>query len=493
MNKQILNRYRFLMLVIFLLASFETFGYGRNWNIVSADIDGNKQDDVIINFGSAGVWAWMNNTNWNKLHSSIPKAMVAGDLDGNGKSALIFDFAPNGIWILKNQTSWTKLHDLPANNMVMTDLDANGKSDLVIDFGVNNGIWIWKNSSVWSQLHPSSAKAIAVGNLDTNPLPDVVINFGNDDVWSWMNSNLWVTVTYTYNRHCDGNTCWQDSTRSDNALEMTTIKNGTGAGYLLIDSLLAGVDLYFYWDNAANNEYYIWGDIHVHDLSPSQMLAVDLDGNGLDDVVFNFGQSGIWVKMNNSTWVNLHNASAGEISFADIDGNGKQDLIIDFLKNGIWLYMNNQNWVLLHPASPTLLNTYPNGSGVIPHKDIDVNPTSNASIEFTSVPAIGSTNLLEGRVLNVTDTTKYKVATYINVAAPGGWTKWWTKPYWTLPLTNIEADGTWKTNITTGGVDTWAPEIAAFLVPADYNPPQRSGEGEMPSELNAFPKVSVNR
>jgi hypothetical protein len=81
------------------------------------------------------------------------------------------------------------------------------------------------------------------------------------------------------------------------------------------------------------------------------VAAVDIDNNGMDDVVIDFGpQYGIWVRMNNANWVLLHGSSAQHITGADLDGNGQGDVIVDFgsAKGGIWARMNNSNWVQIN-------------------------------------------------------------------------------------------------------------------------------------------------
>ena len=60
---------------------------------------------------------------------------------------------------------------------------------------------------------------------------------------------------------------------------------------------------------------------------------------------------------------------------------------------------------------------------------------------------------------------------------------WWTKPYFAWPLTTIYSDGTWTTDITTGGADQQATQIAAFLLPNGYTPPAMSGGQALPAEL----------
>lgn len=120
--------------------------------------------------------------------------------------------------------------------------------------------------------------------------------------------------------------------------------------------------------------------------------------------------------------------------------------------------------------------------------DMMPTPCSSPTIEFTFTPPISSTLDLQGRVTCV-NPTDYKVAVYIYVSG------WWNKPTWASSLTSIRPDGTWTTDITTGGVDEQATQIAAFLVRNSYAPPQRSGEQVLPAELysNAVAYLIVER
>jgi len=110
-------------------------------------------------------------------------------------------------------------------------------------------------------------------------------------------------------------------------------------------------------------------------------------------------------------------------------------------------------------------------------------------IEFTMVPALGSFDDLKGQVLHIVP-DEYRVAVYIRVGSG-----WWTKPYFASPLTDIECDGSWTCDITTGGSDSQANIIAAFLVPADYDPPLAGGISALPAEIfqNAAASVQVSR
>jgi exo-beta-1,3-glucanase (GH17 family) len=99
------------------------------------------------------------------------------------------------------------------------------------------------------------------------------------------------------------------------------------------------------------------------------------------------------------------------------------------------------------------------------------------TITLTYVPPIGSFDNLQGHVSHVYSTS-YRIAVYIRVAG-----QWWVKPYFNAPLTTIAPNGNWTTDITTGGSDTTADSIAAFLVPLDYDPPLLGGSSTIPSSL----------
>jgi exo-beta-1,3-glucanase (GH17 family) len=115
--------------------------------------------------------------------------------------------------------------------------------------------------------------------------------------------------------------------------------------------------------------------------------------------------------------------------------------------------------------------------------------TGTPAVELTAVPPIGSSEDLRGQVWHVAP-GDYGVAVYIKVL--GGW---WTKPLWSSPVTSIECDGSWVCDITTGGEDAQATDIAAFLIPLAYTPPLAAWDAILPPELftSSAATISVNR
>ena len=88
-------------------------------------------------------------------------------------------------------------------------------------------------------------------------------------------------------------------------------------------------------------------------LNPEVIITGNMDGNGLDDVIVDLGKKyGLWIRMNNSSWVKLHSVSPEHITAADMDGNGLDDVVCDIGANGLWIRMNNSSWVKLPSVSP---------------------------------------------------------------------------------------------------------------------------------------------
>ncbi|TGO01939.1 hypothetical protein PN36_33930 [Candidatus Thiomargarita nelsonii] len=166
-------------------------------SMVTGDIDGSGQDDVIFDFPSYGIFALMNYSNWVSQHGLSANSMVTGDIDGSGQDDVIIDFGNiYGLWVWMNNSSWSKIHSLSADSMVTGDLDGNGQDDVIIDFGNIYGLWVRMNNSSWAKLHSVSAERMVTGDLDGNGQDDVIIDFDHPyDIFVWMNNNKWKPIS----------------------------------------------------------------------------------------------------------------------------------------------------------------------------------------------------------------------------------------------------------------------------------------------------------
>lgn len=113
--------------------------------------------------------------------------------------------------------------------------------------------------------------------------------------------------------------------------------------------------------------------------------------------------------------------------------------------------------------------------------------SGSPAVKLLHVPAMNSFDDLQGYVLHADPDTQ-RILVYINVG--GGW---WTKPTAAAPLTSIRSNSLWTVDITTGGADQTATDIAVYLVPAGFDTPLLMGAAELPAGLETYPQVHVTR
>jgi hypothetical protein len=117
----------------------------------------------------------------------------------------------------------------------------------------------------------------------------------------------------------------------------------------------------------------------------------------------------------------------------------------------------------------SIFNFYPN----IFAKEIKSSP----EIEITIFPKYGTTEDVGG-IVRFVNPSEYRVAVLIYVGE-----RWWTKPTFEQPFVNINQNGTWVCDITTGGDDIHSTRIAAFLIPSSFTPPQCAGRNTIPNAI----------
>ncbi len=118
-------------------------------------------------------------------------------------------------------------------------------------------------------------------------------------------------------------------------------------------------------------------------------------------------------------------------------------------------------------------------STLSPSVKYTVQPTA-PGIYISQVAPLGASGTASGLVYGL-DLSQYDgVAIYLLVSGV-----YWTKPWFSNPLTTIASDGTWSNYITTGGYDTIGTEVRAYLIPKGFAVPLVGG-GSLPSSLDGL-------
>ncbi|KHD06181.1 hypothetical protein PN36_19730 [Candidatus Thiomargarita nelsonii] len=167
-------------------------------SMVAGDIMGDTtKDDVVFNLGAAGIEVWNDHDTWFPIFNpNTPEIMVIGNLTGNVNDELVIDFGDAGIWIRWSAFTWELVHSLTAENMVIANMDRQAvyllnNDELIVDFGDRYGIWSWRPNTAngWMRLHPLSADSMVVADLNCDGNDDLIIDFGSPNgIWTLMGS-----------------------------------------------------------------------------------------------------------------------------------------------------------------------------------------------------------------------------------------------------------------------------------------------------------------
>jgi hypothetical protein len=109
----------------------------------------------------------------------------------------------------------------------------------------------------------------------------------------------------------------------------------------------------------------LWGRMNdsewfkLSNLSPDRIAVGDIDSSDQDDIIADFASAlgGIFVKRDKiGAWTQLHNFASETLASGDLDGGGRQDVVVDFGPLlGLWARMNDNNWMKLSNSSPDAL------------------------------------------------------------------------------------------------------------------------------------------
>ena len=246
------------------------------------------QDEIIVDFGSAGVW-YYDGGHWYSQSSLNPEAMISVLADGVDDEEAVFDFGMTGLWYW-DLGAWTQLSVVDSQGMFAVDDDFDSRQEMQVDFGAL-GVWRydWDDLS-WTQL----------SGLD--PYNGLRTDFGEagheEGCWSFPGAGVW-----TISKSAASDTwSYEQLTGTENA-------------------------------------------------DKDRLSAHFTDVAGPEDLVVDFGSLGLWLcKGSDKSWMKISPMSAKlikEVRFAD---DAAAELLAEDENGG--LYMGNWNgdgftWTLI--------------------------------------------------------------------------------------------------------------------------------------------------
>jgi len=248
-------------------------------SVTAADVDGNGLDDLVMDYGTAGVWLWLNHATWMQLHGASPTEVAVGDLDWNGKDEVMLNFPGQGVWIWRNHSAWQPLTGVNAQRLSVGNLDGVNGDDVIVDLQ-GMGVWVFMNNSAWVPLHGESPLRLLTGDLDGNGKDEVVIDFPSLGLWIWWNNKTWERLHTLH------------------PLQMAAGDPiGAARSSLVLD--FGGSTGIWQWRHQTG-----WSFLHA--AASSGIVLADRDANGKDEILVNFGAAGLWQYGDTGAWTLIH-------------------------------------------------------------------------------------------------------------------------------------------------------------------------------------------
>ena len=361
----------------------ETSSSGEPFQVVSADLDGDGDFDLIVSWNKDDTVTWLENVDsfggsWisHEVYAvDNVRYLAAVDIDGDGDIDVIVGAgSPNtgnaAVEWYENVDSiggsWTR-HYVVQNvgsvyGISVSDIDGDGDSDVAMAIrNVDTIAWIENLDSVgtsWTYHEVStavpSAWALITCDIDGDGDDDLVASSNDDQYFiAWYENVDSVGGSWSY-REIYSNA---DGVRIMHAVDM----DGDGDYDIVVQQ--ESYDTVSWHENADG----VGGSWVYHEVTTAadgvvDVFVADIDGDGDDDIAALMRDAGIVAWYENSdgagaSWI-YHEVHIGggqesmSVHAIDIDGNGQIDLAITLRNDGIVAWCES-----LRTASPSPMPT----------------------------------------------------------------------------------------------------------------------------------------
>ena len=327
----------------------------KGWELQEIGRAGRVGDELVAHFGAAyGLWHYDPLRGWRQLNTVSPDLMLAADLDGDGIEELAISFKGYGLYIYRETRGWSKINSLIPEAMIRL---GNG---LVADFGAAYGLWHYdplRGWMPWMRLNTVSPELMLAADVDSDGIEELVASFDGYGLYAYKESSGWLQI--------------------NNVIPEAIIRLGNG---LVADFGVA----YGLWHYDQERD---WRQLNP--LKPEQMLAADLDSDGIDELIASFSgcglcvykegndwseiggahpedvipfgyglmvnygaASGLWHYDLEEGWRQLKTAGPDWMLALDMDKDGREELLSSFGADGLHVYREGKGWFLLHFVGP---------------------------------------------------------------------------------------------------------------------------------------------
>jgi hypothetical protein len=295
--------------------------------MAALDLNGSGTEALVAAFPDSSLYIYDPAKEWQLINTVDPKKMVAADIDGDGKDELVAGFTGYGLYYYDDPGGWS-----PQVNPLVPDALARYSEGVLIDFGEAYGLWSYNTSEGWVLLNGVDPGTIAAADMDGDGNDELVVSFAGYGLYTYRTADrTWQSI---------------NSVIPDKILVVDL--DGDDTDELVIS--FPGFGLYTYEPDDES-----WNRINV--LVPDAMIRL---GNG---IAVDYGAAyGLWVWSRAGGWQPRHPLDPGQMTALDIDRDGVEELVVSFSGYGLYCHDETVGWEHLHTIMPDdmkPINFYP--------------------------------------------------------------------------------------------------------------------------------------
>jgi hypothetical protein len=266
--------------------------------MVTVDFNSDGTDELVAAFPGYGLYKKDSSKDLQLINNVNPDRMIAAYIDGNGDDDLVAAFTGYGLYYYTDPGGWST----PINGII-PDVMVRYSDGLVCDFGGAYGLWSYNLSDGWGVYICAPGSGTWRQPPINTVIPDQIIAVDID---------------------------------------------GDGNDELMVSFLGYGLYTYELEDGT-------WHRINT--VVPEGMIRL---GNG---IAADYGEThGLWVWSHEDDWGLRNTADPSGMVTVDIDTDGVEELVVSFIGYGLYYHDETNGWQFMNgeiPCDVKPMNFYP--------------------------------------------------------------------------------------------------------------------------------------
>jgi hypothetical protein len=322
------------------------------------------KDELILNFGPAyGLYQYDQSGGWKQWNTVNPSQMVTVDLNGDGTDELVAAFPGDGLYTYDSTNGWQLI-----NTVIPEFMGAGRNNRIACDYGAAYGLWLWDLAGGWRQINTVDPDKMIAADIDGDGEDELVAGFNGYGLYSYDVPGVWTLINtdmpdamipYSSGIVCDFGAAhglwsysnsggWSQLNAADPDKIVAVDIDADYQDELVVS--FVGYGLYTYEPVGR-----IWQQINTE--IPDGMIR---QGNG---IAVDFGAThGLWYWDASGGWVQRNTVDPGQMTVVDLDNDGVEELVVSFSGFGLYYFDETNGWQLLNTVLPVdmkPINFYP--------------------------------------------------------------------------------------------------------------------------------------